>query len=63
VTEIELPVTNVTRATFGGKDLDLLIVTTAWHAAEADLPNQPLAGDVFSIRTAVPGLAEVRYLG
>jgi sugar lactone lactonase YvrE len=53
--EIELPVTNVTRATFGGKHLDELIVTTAWHASEAELSHQPLAGDLFSIRVAVPG--------
>jgi sugar lactone lactonase YvrE len=63
VLEIELPVTNVTRATFGGKDLDELIVTTAWHAAEAELSSQPLAGDLFSIRVAVPGFAEMKYLG
>jgi sugar lactone lactonase YvrE len=63
VAEVELPVTNVTRATFGGKDLDELIVTTAWHGVECDLPNQPFAGDLFSIRVPVPGFAEMKYLG
>lgn len=63
VAEVELPVTNVTRATFGGPALDELIIVTAWHAVEADLPKQPRAGDVFSIRTPVPGLPEVEYLG
>lgn len=63
VEQVDLPVTNVTRGTFGGPALNRLIVTTAWHAVEADLPNQPLAGDVFSVALQVAGLADEQYGG
>lgn len=62
-TEVALPVSNIARATFMGPNLDQLVITTAWHAMEADLPNQPLAGDLFSVGVPVAGLAEELFRG
>jgi sugar lactone lactonase YvrE len=61
--EISLPVRNVTRATFGGSELDELLIMSAWHGCEPELPNQPLAGDVFSYKPGVSGLPEQQFLG
>jgi xylono-1,5-lactonase len=55
---VKLPVSHATRATFGGRDFRRLIVTTAWHGVEADLPNQPLAGDVFFADVGCAGMPE-----
>jgi sugar lactone lactonase YvrE len=55
---IRLPVTQPTSCTFAGDDLDVLVITTAWHllsAAERD--RQPHAGGVFCCRPGVSGQA------
>lgn len=63
VLRCSLPVSNVARACFGGPDLNELFVTTAWHGKEQELPERPLSGDVFRIRTPFPGLAEEKFRG
>ncbi len=62
--EIKLPVQNVTRCAFGGERLDELYITTAWFTlSEADRKDQPLAGDLFRVKTEVKGLVEPKFLG
>jgi sugar lactone lactonase YvrE len=61
---VDLPCEQVTSAAFGGPNLDILYVTTARHGlSEEALARQPLAGGVFAIEVAVPGLAEVPFAG
>lgn len=50
---ITLPVPQVSSCCFAGKNLDLLVITTA--AFNADPAVQPMAGNTFCIRTEVPG--------
>jgi sugar lactone lactonase YvrE len=62
--EIRLPVENVTCLGFGGSDLDELYVTTAWSdLSKQERKKQPLAGDLFRIKTEVKGLPESEFLG
>ncbi|QYJ77376.1 SMP-30/gluconolactonase/LRE family protein [Shewanella acanthi] len=45
---LRLPVTNPTSVAFGGRDLDLLIITSAKHALTVEqLADEPEAGNVF----------------
>jgi sugar lactone lactonase YvrE len=55
---IEMPVPHITSCTFGGHDLRTLYVTTASVAA----PALQLAGSLFAVETAVPGLPEHKFL-
>ncbi len=55
---IEMPVQNITTCTFGGADRKTLFVTTA--ALEAPRGNR-LAGGLYAIKSAVPGLPENRF--
>jgi sugar lactone lactonase YvrE len=62
--EIRLPVANVTCLGFGGADLDELYVTTAWSGlSQQERKKQPLAGDLFRIKTDVKGVLESKFLG
>jgi sugar lactone lactonase YvrE len=62
--QIRFPVQNVISMAFGGKDLDLLYVTTSsWGFTEEDRKNQPWAGDLFSVQTGVKGLKEPAFAG
>jgi sugar lactone lactonase YvrE len=62
--EIRLPVENVTCLGFGGSDLDELYVTTAWSdLSKQERKKQPLAGDLFRIKTDVKGMPESEFLG
>ncbi|MEX2650790.1 MAG: SMP-30/gluconolactonase/LRE family protein [Alphaproteobacteria bacterium] len=62
--KIELPCDQVTSAAFGGPDLDILYVTTAWHGlGGAERAKQPLAGGLFAIEAGVPGIPEVPFAG
>lgn len=57
VGKLKLPVANVTKAAFGGKDLRTLYITTAWKGLTAEQrAEQPLAGGLFRVRVDVPGL-------
>lgn len=56
---IRLPVANCTKAAFGGLDGRTLYVTTAWKGlSEAQRAQQPLAGGLFRLRVATPGLPQ-----
>jgi sugar lactone lactonase YvrE len=57
IQEVQLPCQRPTSCTFGGEDLDTLVITTARVGlSEAQLAAQPLAGDLFSFRPGVKGL-------
>jgi len=62
--EIKFPVSKPSSCMFGGKDLDELYVTTI---ADGLTPQQkekePLAGDLFMIKTDVKGLPEPDFAG
>lgn len=61
---IDLPVSNPTCCCFGGRDLDILYVTSATQRlTPEDLAKQPLAGGVFAVRPGVKGLPEARFAG
>jgi sugar lactone lactonase YvrE len=62
--QIRFPVQNVISFAFGGKDLDVLYVTTAsWGFSDADRQQQPWAGDLFQVDTGVRGLVEPAFAG
>jgi len=62
--QIRFPVQHVISFAFGGKDLDVLYVTTAsWGFEEEQRKQQPWAGDLFSIHTGVKGLVEPAFSG
>jgi sugar lactone lactonase YvrE len=55
--EIRLPVNRPTSLTFGGEDLrDLYITSASTGFSSEEHTAQPLAGDVFSLRTLIPGI-------
>ena len=59
---IRLPVSQPTSCVFGGKELDILYITTAAQNLSAEqLEDQPLAGAVFAIRPGTQGLPEPRF--
>jgi sugar lactone lactonase YvrE len=57
LSKLPLPVANCTKAAFGGADLQTLYVTTAWKGLTPEQrAQQPLAGGLFAVRVATPGL-------
>ncbi|MCW5320158.1 SMP-30/gluconolactonase/LRE family protein [Verminephrobacter aporrectodeae subsp. tuberculatae] len=54
---VDMPVSNVTTATFGGADRRTLYITTA---ATGRGPGERLAGSLWALRCEVPGLPENR---
>jgi sugar lactone lactonase YvrE len=53
---VYLPVQRPTSCTFGGEDLNQLVITSAWTGLhETDRREQALAGDLFLIQTEVAG--------
>jgi sugar lactone lactonase YvrE len=61
---VELPVSRGTSVMFGGKDLDILYVTTMRTTLEdAQLAEEPLAGCLLAIKPGVKGIAEVPFAG
>ena len=55
-TVVRLPARQVTSAAFGGRDLGTLYITTAREGyTEADLREQPHAGDIFACTPGVTG--------
>lgn len=59
--EIKLPVSRVTSATFGGRSLNQLFITTAsYQLSPAELKEEPLAGSLFVLDTDTQGLPENR---
>jgi L-arabinonolactonase len=60
--QIEVPATQPTCVAFGGKNLDLLYVTSAREGLSAEaLAPQPQAGDVFVYQLGIKGLADARF--
>ncbi len=54
---VAFPVANVTKIAFGGGDLRTVYATTARKGlSEAELAQQPDAGDIFAFEVDVPGL-------
>jgi sugar lactone lactonase YvrE len=61
IEKIDLPVANITKLAFGGRDLNRLFVTTARKGLDpAALAAQPMAGDLFSFDSAVQGVVSAR---
>ena len=57
VARIDLPVPHVSCPTFAGKDLDVLVITTATEGLSAQqLAEHPLSGRLFTARTGHRGL-------
>lgn len=62
-TVLQLPVSQVTCLTFGGKDLKQLYITTAnFGLSDEELAAQPEAGNVFIYQTNVQGLREMAFV-
>lgn len=60
--EVKLPVANVTCMAFGGKDLNVLYMTTAWFMlSDEERAAQPQAGDLFRVETDVKGRLEPEF--
>lgn len=60
--EITLPVTNPTCVAFGGTNLDVLFVTTAWFGlTAARRKKEPQAGSLWAFKPGVRGRPENRY--
>jgi sugar lactone lactonase YvrE len=61
---VDLPVSQCTKAAFGGADLRTLYVTSATVGlTAADCARQPLAGALFRVRVEVPGLPANMFAG
>lgn len=61
---VELPLRRPTSCAFGGRDLDLLYVTTAAQKLTPDERRaQPLAGALLALDVGVRGVPEPRYAG
>jgi sugar lactone lactonase YvrE len=61
---VDVPAQHVTSCAFGGRGLDELYITTAWHGlSPAQRRGQPLAGDLFRARVEVSGKAEPCFTG
>lgn len=59
---VSLSVSNPTCMTFGGPDLDILFVTSAWFGLDAaSRAAEPEAGGIFAFRPGVKGRREPRY--
>ncbi|MEK6541369.1 MAG: SMP-30/gluconolactonase/LRE family protein [Pseudomonadota bacterium] len=64
IVDIRLPVQRPTMIAFGGVDRRTAFVTSARTGlSEAQLADQPQAGDVFAFRVDVPGVAEFAFGG
>jgi sugar lactone lactonase YvrE len=62
--KIEMPVQFPTSCTFGGPDLNILYITSAWTPlGEARKHEQPSAGDLFRLHTSVRGFPEPKFAG
>jgi sugar lactone lactonase YvrE len=61
---VELPVSQVTSCVFGGPDLTDLYITSAWSdMSDEQRANEPMAGDIFVLRTDINGQVEPRFRG
>ncbi len=61
---VQLPVAQVTSCVFGSPELTDLYITSAWSGLnKAQRAAQPLAGDLFVLRTDITGREEPRFGG
>ena len=64
MTALTLPVEHPTSCAFGGPDLNLLLITSAWTPLDAAARHaQPLAGDVFCVEVGVKGQGVYAFSG
>ena len=62
--EVTVPVSNPSCLVFGGPELDILYVTSAWFALDAATHlREPYAGSLFAFRPGVQGLPSARFAG
>ena len=62
--EIKMPVSRPSSCAFGGKNLDELYITTISEGLTAAQKEQePMAGDLFKVKTDVKGFAEPEFSG
>ena len=55
--KIEVPAPHVASCTFGGRDLDILFISTAREGMSANqLDKYPLSGGIFSVKTGLTGV-------
>lgn len=63
LSEINVPAKYVTSCAFGGKNCDILYITTARVGmSDEELNNQPLAGSIFSIKTNTTGFPSHKFI-
>jgi L-arabinonolactonase len=61
---VDVPVRKPTCCAFGGKDLDVLYVTTSrLGSSEAELGNEPTSGGLYAFRPGVHGLPDTPFAG
>lgn len=59
---IETPVMNPTCVVFGGKELDVLYITTARYLmTQEQIDSEPLSGGLFAVKVDVKGLNEPKF--
>lgn len=62
--EVRLPVSNPSCLVFGGPELDILYVSSAWFTLDAATRlREPHAGSLFAFRPGVHGLPSARFAG
>lgn len=62
--EVPMPVEFPTSCAFGGSNLDEMYITSAWVEVKPELRGeQPMAGDIYCLKTPVPGLPEPLFAG
>jgi sugar lactone lactonase YvrE len=61
---LDMPVMNPTCVAFGGKNLDVLYVTTARYLMTPEqIEAEPLSGGLFAVQAGVKGLKEPKFCG
>ncbi len=62
--EVEVPIPQPTSCIFGGRDLDVLYITTSRQKmAPEQLEHYPLSGSVFAVRPGLSGVPEPLFAG
>jgi sugar lactone lactonase YvrE len=57
---IRLPIAKPSMVAFGGRDLDVIYITSI-RPEGVDLADQPKAGGLFAVRPGITGIAEPRF--
>ena len=61
---VEMPLRQPTSCIFGGRDLDVLYITTSrQNMSPEQLERYPLSGSVFAVRPGVSGIPEPLFAG